>query len=609
MTKIAEALFAAGLSVWWDTAIEGGSAFAKDIARELDAADVVVVVWSATSVESAWVLDEAGAGRDRKRLVPVQIDSTLPPLGFRQLQSIDLSAWKGRTGDAKIAALVSAIQKLAGSAAVVTVAKAAPASSGPSRRLLIGGAAGVAALAAGGFGAWKFLGQKADDDTASVAVLPFANLSGDPAQAYFSDGIAEELRSALARIVRLKVAARPSSELMRDSDAKIAAAKLGVANIVTGSVRRGTRTIRVSAQLIDGSSGLTRWSESYDRSADDVLLIETGIAENVAGALNIILGRDERLLFTAGGTTNPAAQDAYLRGAAFWAKQKFDDALPAYSLAVAIDPGFALARTGLAIMMVSAAYAGNGDPGPAVAAAVIQARRAVALAPRLGAPLAALGFILMGSLDLRGAAAAHAAAYRLAPGDAYVVRNYAKFQAEIGRDDDAVRAAYRYAALDPVSPNSAGALAAILYRAGRLDDAITAYRRALAGLPGDIEALAELSLALLATGQTRAALKLTESMPLGSWQELTARAIALARLGDRAGSDRALERLRGFGTEFYQTAEVLAQRGEIDAAFAALDLAYALVDGGLSDLKSDPMMRPLHGDPRYAGLIRRIGFP
>ena len=110
VTKIAEALSAAGLSVWWDTAIEGGSAFAKDIARELDAADVVIVVWSATSVESAWVLDEAGAGRDRKRLVPVQIDATLPPLGFRQLQSVDLSAWKGRAGDVWFAALVSAIQ-------------------------------------------------------------------------------------------------------------------------------------------------------------------------------------------------------------------------------------------------------------------------------------------------------------------------------------------------------------------------------------------------------------------------------------------------------------------------------------------------------------------
>ncbi len=113
-------------------------------------------------------------------------------------------------------------------------------------------------------GVWCLL-PRAEAAADSVAVLPFANLSGDPAQAYFADGIAEELRNALARIVRLQVAARASSELMRAADIPTAATKLGVANVVTGSVRRRGGTIRVSAQLIDGTTGLTRWSDSYDR--------------------------------------------------------------------------------------------------------------------------------------------------------------------------------------------------------------------------------------------------------------------------------------------------------------------------------------------------------
>ncbi len=613
VAPLVKALQADGLSVWWDAAIEGGTGWRQAIERELGCAKCVLVVWSKRSAgpEGEFVHDEASRAKRRGVYLPVRIDAVEPPIGFGETQALSLVGWKQGRSDARYQAVLAAARALvAGPAPAVGAgapATPAPAIAAPGigRRSVIGGAAlGGAALAGGG---WWLLRPKIAQAAASIAVLPFANLSGDPAQAYFSDGIAEELRSSLSRIAGLQVAARTSSEKMRDADVKEAAATLGVANVLTGSVRKGCGTIRVSTQLLNGETGLETWSEVYDRPEGDALVVQTSIATSVANALSLSLGKAAAML---GGTKNPAAYDAYLRGAAFWAEQRFDDALPAYALAVAIDPNFALARTGLAIMMVSAAYAGSTDPGPAVAAAEMEARRAVALAPRLGAPLAALGFILMARLDLRGAAAAHAAAYRLAPGDPYVVRNYAKFQAMIGRGDDAMRAAYRYVALDPLSPNSAGALAAVLYRSGRLDDAIAAYRRALAGLPGDIEALAELSLALLATGQTRAALTLTGSMPPGSWQELTVRAIALARLGDRAGSDRALDQLRSFGTGFfYQIAEVLAQRGEIDAAFAALDRAYALMDAGLSDLKTDLMMQPLHGDPRYAALIRQIGFP
>jgi adenylate cyclase len=114
VAKLAEALKSAGLQVWWDAEIETGSRFSADIERELDAADAVVVAWSASSVASTWVLDEAAAGRDRGRLLPVQLDGTPPPLGFRQFQSTDLADWKGRTTDPRLVALVGAICKMAG---------------------------------------------------------------------------------------------------------------------------------------------------------------------------------------------------------------------------------------------------------------------------------------------------------------------------------------------------------------------------------------------------------------------------------------------------------------------------------------------------------------
>lgn len=120
VARLVEALDAAGISVWWDSAIEGGASFSAEIERELDAADVVIVAWSASAVKSTWVRDEAGAGRDRGRLVPVQIDATMPPLGFRQFQAIDLSAWKGRADDPNFASLVSAIQRLAGAEVAVS---------------------------------------------------------------------------------------------------------------------------------------------------------------------------------------------------------------------------------------------------------------------------------------------------------------------------------------------------------------------------------------------------------------------------------------------------------------------------------------------------------
>ena len=446
VAKLAEALTASGLKVWWDTALETGSRFSADIERELNASDAVLVVWSAASVASAWVLDEAGHGRDSGRLVPVQIDGTVPPLGFRQYQATDLSAWKGRASDPKFQAVVAAIQKLAGgraSAAPVAAPIHAPVKpSGPSRRALFGGVAAVAALAAGGFGAWKFMGQSSGDDgTASVAVLPFANLSGDPAQAFFSDGIAEELRNALSQIRGLKVIGRVSSEQFRDArDLSAVAEKLGVDHILTGSVRRSPTTIRIGAQLVDGKTGVESWSQSYDQPVGDALAIQSSIASNVVAALSAQLGKAVGTV-SVGGTKNPAAQELLLKAEALGndgsnqAVTKKRVAL--IDAAIALDPDYAEAHAARSILWGGSANQdadGFAEREAMFKEAMASAQRAVTLAPMSGYARSSLALRYNDLLDFRRAVAEGDAALRLSPGDWRVVSNFARILA--GSDPD-----------------------------------------------------------------------------------------------------------------------------------------------------------------------------
>lgn len=235
VAALAAALEAAGVKLWWDHQLEGGAAFAKTIERELSAATAVIVAWSTASVESDWVRDEAAHGRDRGVLVPVSLDGTPPPLGFRQYHTIGLADWKGEPGAPVIADIVRAIAAAGGAAAAPRPAAPAPlASRSSSRRAVIGGGLGVAALAAGGLAFRSRLFPDAGAPEGSIAVLPFANLSGGSDTDYFSDGLAEELRSTLARFSQLQVVARASSTSFKNSDLPAATIgkRLGVAHLL-----------------------------------------------------------------------------------------------------------------------------------------------------------------------------------------------------------------------------------------------------------------------------------------------------------------------------------------------------------------------------------------
>ena len=236
--RLASCLQSLGYAVWWDALIEGGATYARKISVALDEADVVIVLWSAHSIESDWVRDEAAQGRDRRRLVPLSLDGSPPPLGFRQYQVIDLSRWHGRKGAKEIVALERAI---AASARGEPTPPGARPHAVSRRPFLFGGAA--AAIVAAGGGLWLAEERGAfsgGSGPLSIAVIPFRNLSGNASEEFFSDGLTEEVRAALSRIAQLRVLAATSSAKASEADPDPAAVakQLGVAYVLAGSVQR-----------------------------------------------------------------------------------------------------------------------------------------------------------------------------------------------------------------------------------------------------------------------------------------------------------------------------------------------------------------------------------
>ena len=277
--------------------------------------------------------------------LPVRFDAVELPLGFREVQAIPLNRWHGDRSDPRFVGLSDAArERITGEH--VARHNGGPAQPQISRRAIIGAGA-VAAAAVASIGAWELLKPSAASASARIAVLPFANLSGDPNQAYFAQGIAEELRAALSRI-GLQVIGRNSCEAVKDLDIKSAAAKLGVVNVLTGSVRRSPDTIRIDAQLVSGTDGVEHWAQTYDRAPGDAIKIQTDIAANVAQALSFALGQRGRAALKVGGTNNAEAQDLLLQAMAAPARDDTEkgtlETIALLDRALELDPGYAEAH-------------------------------------------------------------------------------------------------------------------------------------------------------------------------------------------------------------------------------------------------------------------------
>ena len=292
--QLADGLAQGDHDVWWDRHLHGGSRFSTEIDRALKNAEAVVVLWSKASVESAWVQDEAAEGRDSGRLVPVAIGSARPPLGFRQFHTIDLGSWTGEGRPDALDELLDAIDRTCGSDARVHETGAAGTAEPPQQKV-------------------------------SVCVLPFQNMSGDPEQEYFSDGISEDIITDLSNVSALSVVARNTSFTYKGQslDVKEVAQKLGVTHVLEGSVRKAGNRVRITAQLIDGAKGDHVWGERFDRDLTDIFEIQDEISKAIVEALQVKLLPKEKSAIEKRGTSNVDAYNLYLMARQQWISGTF----------------------------------------------------------------------------------------------------------------------------------------------------------------------------------------------------------------------------------------------------------------------------------------------
>ena len=606
---IVSALEKAGHSVWWDRHIHGGAEYQTEIESAVERADAVVVLWSARSVKSAWVRDEAAEGRDQGKLVPVLLEAVKPPMGFRQYQTIDLSDRRRASGAAKLDELLRAVAKVrsAGPGDQSSSAPAAP-KAGINRRAVLAG--GAVALAAAGVGGWVLLKPESAEASDSIAVLPFANLSGDPAQAYFADGMAGEIRNTLTRIGGLKVAGSTSSAAVREEDAQTVAKKLGVANILTGNVRQTAATIRVTAELIDARTGLAKWSQNYDRAPGDVIKIQTDIAENVARALAVALGATAIRALAAGETANVAAQQLAFQARELsyqFTEPAFRRSIELIDKAIMIDPDYARAyalksffASNLAELATTAAAVAKGR-----AEAARYARKALSIAPNLPIARSSLAYAYQLSLQLPEAMHEHRIAFSLASGDPDVIRNYGWTRSSIlGETSEGLQLVDEARALDPFNSASHWAHADVLYDARRYREVVDYSLKLRRNSPELFQFPDVLGNALLMLGRTKEAALAFEGNVIGQ-------ALLAARSGDRGLALAKLSELQRRQGEMgsYTHAKIYAQLGDKDRAFAALDRALEIPLSALMGLRTDPYVDPLRNDPRYAALVKKVGFP
>lgn len=614
---LVDALRADGFSIWWDEQIGGGSAWRHTIEKELDAARCVLVVWSKRSAgpDGDFVQDEAAHARQRHVYLPVTIDKVHLPLGFGETQAFPLAGWHGDTADPRYAAVRDGIRAIiAGKQHHHRLPRVLDRTRVSRRTVLASAAGATAALAIGGWAVLK-PGKAAASD--SIAVLPFANLSGDPRQTYFSDGIAEELRNALARLAGLKVVGRISSEAVRNDDAQTAARKLRVANVLTGTVRESPSTMRISAELIDGHTGLDRWSADYDRSPGDAIVIQTDIAQNVATSLAATLGIAARAAIGVGGTSIAEAQrlvfEARVTGRE-GTKEARQHAIDLIDSAIRLDPNYADAYAQKALQLN--AYADSfakeaaelaGDRAEAMGLA----RKAVAIAPSLASGHAAIGRIFQSNLQIAGAARESELAVKLAPSNAEIVGHHVSLLARLGKLAEALHEADRVIGLDPLNHLAYEYRVSALYDNRRYQEGLDYALKVQRNSPELFRAPGLIADCLLELGRAQEAYDAYGRMVPDSWQQLNGQTLALISRGDRPAALKKLSKLkRLFGeSTSYQYGGIFAQLGDHDRALSALEHAFVIRDGGLISIKIDPRLDPLRDEPRFDAIIKEMNFP
>jgi TolB-like protein/Tfp pilus assembly protein PilF len=640
--KICDALRAAGIEVWFDQSeLRGGDAWDHKIRQQIHDCRLFMPVISANSEhrDEGYFRREWGLAVDRTRdmahkrafLVPVVIDDT-PERGASVPEKFHELQWTRLPGGETPAAFVERLRKLLSPAEAHETPKAGPPlSSGTSAppaasslwpwKVVLPVAVAALVLVALGYAALGRLGHsKPTAQVAnSIAVLPLANESGDPSQQYFSDGISEDLITALSQFPSLKVIGRTSSFQFRDSkeDSRGIGSKLGVAHLLEGSVRRSGDMVRVSAELINAEDGSAQWSERYDRPYKDLFALQDEITRAVAGALRakLLPGEHAAAQSEQPPSGNLEAYNALLQGRFFASRgTEADDrkAIEFYTQATQLDPRYALAWSELSSTWtgLGQAFLEGAPRREAFAKAREPVSRALALSPELATAHVAQGYLFqVADLNWRGAEAEFRRAMELAPNDGDAKFSLGTQLAAFGELEGAIELTRQAIAIEPLKPDPYYYLSSYFSGLNRLDEAERAIRRAIELQPASAVYHWELAIIEIQRGNAQAALDAAQQ-ETGSEQQYVALALARQIGSDRVAADSALRTLieKHSGSAF-EIAEVYALRNEPEETFEWLDRAFNNREPDIGTLLYDPFILRHKDDPRFAAFCRKVGLP
>ncbi|MGH6993550.1 MAG: TIR domain-containing protein [Caulobacteraceae bacterium] len=554
---IGEALRALGYDVWRDDELPAHRAYAEVIEERLKAAGAVVVVWSSEAVKSEWVRAEADAARERKTLVQLSVDGVVPPMPFTQIQCADMAGWSGDADAAGWRKVLASIAELVGRDPPAPAASSA--AQAPTRKH-------------------------------SICVLPFANISGDPEQEYFSDGISEDIITDLSKVAALSVTARNTAFTFKGRAVRVidVARELGVSHVLEGSVRKAGNRVRITAQLIDGAAGVHLWAERWDRDLDDIFAVQDEISEEIVGALRLKLLPQEKKAIERRGTESAEAYDLYLMARQHWAAgnegnpRVLETIVHLTRRAVEIDAGYARAWALMAIAQITLQFRHGHSKMDGVEAM----EKALALDPDL--------------------AEAHAAR-------ADLLRHE-------GRLEDALAEARIALHLDPESYEANRSTASALYTMGRFAEAVPHREKSAALMETDFgatamlvschAALGDAAAARLAAKETlaRAVAALARDRSNGS--ALAYGAASLAVLGE---TERARDWVRrallidpdNMTVRYNLACALSLHLGEVDGALDLLGpyLAQTTSFADVALAESDPDFDPIRQDPRFKAML------
>jgi TolB-like protein/Tfp pilus assembly protein PilF len=486
--------------------------------------------------------------------------------------------------------------------------------------VVIGGLLSIALFFLGRYSARNSSAASTELPEKSIAVLPFESLSEDKANAYFADGVQDEILTRLAKVADLKVISRTSTQRFKSapSDLRDIAKQLGVMNILEGSVQKSNDQVRVNVQLINALTDAHLWAEIYDRKLTDIFSVESDIAKTIADTLQAKLTGSEKTAMSKKPTANPEAYELYLKGRFFWNKRTGADLLKAidyFNQAIAKDPDYALAYSGLADSYLLLSPYGAAAPKDSIPQAKAAVRRALQLDGTLAEAHASLARILSGfDFDSQRAIAEFERALELNPNYATAHHWFAAGPLlALARFDQSIAEGKRSIELDPLSMINNADFGNDYYYARRYDEAIAQLRKTIEMEPRAYLVHYYLGLALQlkgqlpeATAEYRKAAELDDDPFV-----LALLGQADARAGRRDEANKILTQLNQEGKARYVDAYgiglVFLGLGDKNRAMDELERAYRENDGGdIYNIRIDPMLDDLRGDPRFEALAEKI---